>query len=236
MAKVNTKFYICRIEMQYLLHIDTSGDIPAIVLSCDGNLIDSFVPDSVKNHAAVVNVGVHQLLEKNGLKLADIDAFAVCGGPGSYTGLRIGLAAAKGFCYALQKPLLLDNRLDLIGYQLVGQYPDNYISYFTVLKAREREYFAAVYDKDFNTLVAPQHWFEDDLIDLFCRFENGIAAVSSLQEVPFLSGMNQFHAIENTNINFTSWSKYAYEKFTINDFVNIFSAEPFYLKQVFTHK
>src|SRR5689334_10977970 len=87
------------INMALILNIDTSSDYASIALSMDGKLVELMKNPEVRDHASWVHQGTHELLIKCGYTLQDLQAIAVTGGPGSYTGLRIGMSTAKGLCY-----------------------------------------------------------------------------------------------------------------------------------------
>src|ERR1019366_2430074 len=107
--------------MHYLLHIDTSTDTGAVAIGGDGNLLAYRANTETRNHATTINNMINDVLAEVKISLEDLSCIVVCAGPGSYTGLRIGLATAKGLCYALDKPLMLDNRLTLLAYQAYRQ-------------------------------------------------------------------------------------------------------------------
>jgi tRNA threonylcarbamoyladenosine biosynthesis protein TsaB len=103
--------------MSLLLSIETSTSICSVALHEEGHLIHSIeneVPQSASSQLAVM---VNQVLESCGKKPNEIRGVVVAAGPGSYTGLRIGVATAKGICYALQVPLISINTLELLAYQ-----------------------------------------------------------------------------------------------------------------------
>jgi tRNA threonylcarbamoyladenosine biosynthesis protein TsaB len=126
--------------MKYILHIDTSGESGRVGLSADGILLSWKYNDEPRNHAASVNLMIEQLISDAEISLRDLASVAVCGGPGSYTGLRIGLSVAKGLCYALDIPLMQHSRLLLLCYQQQNIHSDKFTFYASVLKARDKEY------------------------------------------------------------------------------------------------
>src|SRR5204863_8131404 len=97
--------------MALILNIDTAVDVASICLAKDGKVLSIDKNESQKDHAAWLHIAIKEIFEKNNLELRSVDAIAVTGGPGSYTGLRIGMATAKGLCYALNKPLVALNTL-----------------------------------------------------------------------------------------------------------------------------
>jgi len=95
--------------MATILHIETSASICSVALSSNGRQIGIMESNDDKSHARLLMPFVEQILNENQLKVQDIDAIAVSEGPGSYTGLRIGVSAAKGLAYAADKPLIAVN-------------------------------------------------------------------------------------------------------------------------------
>ena len=100
--------------MALILCIETGTDICSVGIARDGELISLRESDEGRDHARQVGVFVDELLEEMGLQPDDLDAVAVGKGPGSYTGLRIGVSFAKGLCYGIQKPLLAIGSLDAL--------------------------------------------------------------------------------------------------------------------------
>ncbi len=222
--------------MKYLLHIDTSADVGTILVSCDGRPVSYLQTQETRNHAGAINNMIAQLMIDAGISLTQLDAITVCAGPGSYTGLRIGLATAKGLCYALDKPLMLDNKLTLLAYRAYHQHPAC-AQYISLLTAREKEYFIGIYDQDFNETVSPQHIMADQLPQLG-KENRGTYMITDVLEstISELYINNNFQIENDTKIDLKSWAFYSFEKYNCNHFVNLMNAEPFYLKQVYTHK
>src|SRR5882672_2766392 len=102
--------------MEYLLHIDTSTDTGLLAIGCDGQLLAHSMIEESRNHAGTINNMINSLLADAHISFRQLSAVAVCAGPGSYPGLRIGLATAKVLCYALEKPLILDNKLTVLAH------------------------------------------------------------------------------------------------------------------------
>ena len=97
--------------MALILNIDTAIDTASVVSCKRWKVLSIAKNERQKDHAAWLHIAIKEIFEKNNLELNIIDAIAVTGGPGSYTGLRIGMATAKGICYALNKPLISLNTL-----------------------------------------------------------------------------------------------------------------------------
>ncbi len=219
--------------MDYLLHIDTSSDTGTVAVGGGGKLLAQRMNSETRNHAASINLMIEGVLADASISMEQLSGVIVCAGPGSYTGLRIGMATAKGICYALGKPLLLDNKLTLLAYQCSRIHKAS--QYIALLTAREKEYFAAVYDSEFNCILTPQHIMAEGLRNVIHDAGTTILitddiAAGNLIPIPDLQIDN------STNLNIGLWVYYANEQFRCSNIVNLSTAEPFYLKQVYTHK
>ncbi len=100
--------------MALILCIETGTDICSVGIARDGELLSLRESDRGRDHARKVGVFVDELLRENGIMPDEIDAVAVGKGPGSYTGLRIGVSFAKGLCYGIRKPLIAIGSLDAL--------------------------------------------------------------------------------------------------------------------------
>lgn len=101
-------------DMSLILCIETGTDICSVGLARDGELISLRESDQGRDHARQVGVFVDELLSQTGIAPEELDAVAVGKGPGSYTGLRIGVSFAKGLCYGLRIPLVAIGSLDAL--------------------------------------------------------------------------------------------------------------------------
>lgn len=144
--------------MALLLNIDTSGEQAFVALSQHGAVLAQRKCTTQKEHGAFVQTAIAELVQETGTTLQQVDAVAVTIGPGSYTGLRVGLASAKGLCYALNKPLLTIGTLDvwaLAGRNLLQQQQLQATHIIPLIDARRMEVFAAVFDAKGNELIPP---------------------------------------------------------------------------------
>ncbi|MCB9044990.1 MAG: tRNA (adenosine(37)-N6)-threonylcarbamoyltransferase complex dimerization subunit type 1 TsaB [Chitinophagales bacterium] len=222
--------------MAYILHIDTSGDTGLVALAKDGSSIGVIENTDTRNHAATLNTNIEQLLQQNSIGLNDLHAIAVCGGPGSYTGLRIGLATAKGFCYALDKPLMMHNKLLLMAtrHAYSNEEVANIVS---ILQARDKEYFIAVYNKSLQVLIEPRHIFEEQLANIAAEIPGSGLVTGYINDViRSVFNVQPEHENGTEKIDIDSWVRYTSEQYNCHGFITLASAEPFYLKQVYTHK
>ncbi|MBC7555045.1 MAG: tRNA (adenosine(37)-N6)-threonylcarbamoyltransferase complex dimerization subunit type 1 TsaB [Taibaiella sp.] len=222
--------------MNYFLHIDTTGNTATIALSAGGILSDTVVTRESRNHASEINILIDQLLAQNSITLADVTAIAVCGGPGSYTGLRIGLSTAKGLCYALDIPLMMHSKLTLLAMAAFKTHGQKFEYYLPVLKAREKEYFTSIYNNRFENITVPVHVSEEELDDILSKHTNSCTISNDIPEELASKYIDSSYVSNNTEIDMQLWAFYSLEEFKCNNTVNLSTAEPFYLKQVYTHK
>lgn len=145
--------------MPTILNIDTATEHAGVCLGRDNEILALVESTEQKNHAAFVQPAIESIIQKTGIALKDIDAVAVTAGPGSYTGLRVGLSSAKGICYALQKKLILVNTLEVMAQAVISEEPSLVTGNDTLLcpmiDARRMEVFTATYDQQLQELKSP---------------------------------------------------------------------------------
>jgi tRNA threonylcarbamoyladenosine biosynthesis protein TsaB len=142
--------------LSLILNIDTAAKIGSVCLSKDGEPLQTLVNDQQKDHAATMVPFVQEIMKTQGVTPEQLDAIAVSAGPGSYTGLRVGVATAKGLCYAWNKPLIAISTLQMMAQGLHMQLMDNAAFYCPMLDARRMEVYTAIYNPDLSTVLAPQ--------------------------------------------------------------------------------
>ncbi|WP_461077078.1 tRNA (adenosine(37)-N6)-threonylcarbamoyltransferase complex dimerization subunit type 1 TsaB [Spirosoma flavus] len=132
--------------MSLLLSLDTSTTVCSVALHRDGTLLGSYELFTERTSAAMLTTLINNVVQQTGHELHQLDAIAVAKGPGSYTGLRIGVSTAKGLCFALDKPLIAINTLAAMTEQVRHFFPDNY-TLCPMLDARRMEVYRAFYDQ-----------------------------------------------------------------------------------------
>ena len=138
--------------MSVILNIDTSMGTAGVCLSKAGTVLALAESQDQKNHSSWLHPAIRRLLAETGYGPGDLRAVAVTAGPGSYTGLRVGMAAAKGFCYALGIPLIAENTLNMMAFAAREQLPEADLL-CPMIDARRMEVFAAVYQKGGEVLL-----------------------------------------------------------------------------------
>ena len=220
--------------LNYILNIETSTTNCSVSLF-KGSEIVMVREENDENysHSKRLHVFINELLEKSNLSPKDLSAISVSKGPGSYTGLRIGVSSAKGLCFALGIPLISVDTLDAFAHQI--EISDGFI--IPLIDARRMEVYSSVYDSNFKKIretkaeILSENSFEDYLKN---------------SKVYFLGNSNDKtkSIIDNSNAIFiedklpssTEIGKLAYKKFISNDFENTGDFEPFYLKEFIGNK
>lgn len=160
--------------MALLLNIDTATEHASVCITRDDTLLGMIESSDQKNHAAFLQPAIAQLVRDTGIALTEIDAVAATAGPGSYTGLRVGLSSAKGICYALDKKLVLVDTLKVMAMSILSYFQENSVEPIPgavirpLIDARRMEVFTALYDLSLTELEAPNalvldsHAFENE--------------------------------------------------------------------------
>src|ERR1700712_822247 len=138
-----------------LLLIDTSGETASVILSRDGLVLACSGNTVARDHSAWLHPAIQQILAETKYAPRDIQAVAVVSGPGSYTGLRVGMSAAKGFCVALGIPLITCSNLLLMASSMVPLTGDDEDLLCPMIDARRQEVFTALYTHELETVKSP---------------------------------------------------------------------------------
>jgi tRNA threonylcarbamoyladenosine biosynthesis protein TsaB len=171
------------------------------------------------------------MIKDAGCTMKDINAVAVSNGPGSYTGLRIGLSAAKGLCYALQIPLITIGTLQMM---VQGVEKNEANLYCPMIDARRMEVFTAMYGSEGKEITSPaalildENSFAEDLkMNRILFFGNGAAKFKNI-----CSHSNAIFSGLHTDAS--QLAKLSQQKFTAKDFADLAYCEPLYVKEFFT--
>ncbi len=225
--------------MSTILHIDTATEQAGVCISRDKTVLRLLESPDQKNHAAFVQPAIGQLLQETGISLSAIDAVAVVAGPGSYTGLRVGLASAKGICYALNKPLILLNTLKVMARALINnsvssQRPVTGTDLVCpLIDARRMEVFTAVYDTSLQEIWPPQALIlEQESFNGLLRDTRVHFCGSGLQKLEgLISHANAF--FHPSSHSAQDMVMLAEEAFETQSFADLAYSEPLYVKEFF---
>ncbi len=220
--------------------IETATEVCSVALASDGQLISIRETNKGNSHSANVAVFIDEVIKESGKKLNDLDAIAVSKGPGSYTGLRIGVSSAKGLSYGLRIPLISVNTLKAMthGVLKTGFTHDANALFCPMIDARRMEVYSAFYDENLQQIRDVQA----DIIDEATYkeyleqhpvyfFGNGS---QKCKEV--LSMYLNAHFIEEIHLSAASMIQLAEEKYKLKEFENSAYFEPFYLKDFIAAK
>lgn len=224
--------------MSLILNIDTATETAYISLSKNGEVIVSVENKDQKDHGSFLQPAIQELLKTAHVAIKQLDAVAVVAGPGSYTGLRVGMASAKGLSFALSIPLIVIHTLELftlaaINYHQQEGNQDNLL-YCPMIDARRMEVFTALYDKNLHivrepaAIVLDENSFANDLLNNKVAFFGS----GSTKWKNICSHSNAIY-INHLN-NVLAMSKLGFTKFFNKDFADLAYSEPFYLKEFFT--
>ena len=148
--------------MSLILSIDTSTKACSVALHQDGKLLAVNELYTEKSHSGMLTTLCENVVKHAGFSLKSLDAFAVAKGPGSYTGLRIGVSTAKGFCFALDKPLIAVNTLEAMAYQLKDFYDEPHLL-CPMIDARRMEVYCQILDNQMNIISETEAKIIDEL-------------------------------------------------------------------------
>ena len=149
--------------MATILNIETSTDVCSVALTRDGQVLEHHEDYQGQNHARVLSPFIESVLKYVTSRELKLDAVAVSIGPGSYTGLRIGLSEAKGLCFGMNVPLVGINTLKLLTVSVMfNNFFEDEVLFAPMIDARRMEVYTAVYDPALNELMAPQALILDD--------------------------------------------------------------------------
>jgi len=136
-----------------ILQIETATTVCSVALAKDGHVLGFKQIDERNIHAEIITLFIDELITGAGIPYNDIDAVAVSSGPGSYTGLRIGVSTAKGLCFALEKPLIAIETLAAMAQGVIAKSSiDKKTLLCPMIDARRMEVYTALFDSDGNRI------------------------------------------------------------------------------------
>ena len=213
--------------MSIILNIETATKNCSVALAKEGKTIAcKEIAEQNFSHAEKLHVFIEELLVENNLQFSDLNAIAVSQGPGSYTGLRIGVSSAKGFCYALNIPLIAIDTLQLLAKQI--QIEDGIT--IPMIDARRMEVFTAIYNKNHQQVRSTQAEIIDE--NSYQEISEKIHLVGDGTE-KFKNTLTHERFVFHSDVIFPSakeMSKLSFERYKISDFVDVAYFEPYYLK------
>jgi len=221
--------------MATILNIETSTDYCSVSITKDGKCEHLRInhPDSTRKaaHSELLAVFVKEVIEEASIKVSDLDAIALSGGPGSYTGLRIGTSVSKGLCFGGDLPLISINTLAIIAAMAQTKFRGQYDFLVPMIDARRMEVYTAIFTPNLDLtadveakVITPDSFSEFKGKKLiFCG--NGAPKCSEVL------GNSDFIFIDDIYPSAEFMGELAENAFKNNKFVDLVYYEPFYLKE-----
>ncbi len=216
--------------MATILNIETSTEVCSVTIAKNGELLFKKETPEGLRHSELLTVFIEELVKENNFELSQLDAVAVSKGPGSYTGLRIGVSVAKGLCYGLKIPLIAVNSLEVMGIHAAESSSEKML-FCPMIDARRMEVYTALYNAEGEAIlpVSAEIIEEDFLSDrlktnkiLF--FGNG--AEKCKTKITHSNAL--FNGPAKTSAQFMQ--KLTEIKYNNQEFEDVAYFEPFYLK------
>jgi tRNA threonylcarbamoyladenosine biosynthesis protein TsaB len=210
-----------------ILNIDTAIQASSICLAENDRPVSAKINPSQKDSAAWLHVAIKEILSETHFNFQQLDAIAVSEGPGSYTGLRVGMATAKGLCYVLNKPLITTNTLQIMAFAARGKHSGLLCP---MIDARRMEVFTAVFDRELNPVVSPTNLIVN---------ENSFNGLLQKNQILFCgNGAHKFQQIvKHSNALFafiefdaSMMANLSYKSFLKGEFADLAYSQPFYGK------
>ncbi len=220
--------------MPIILHIDTATAFASVCLAENDIVIAFEANEEQNNHASFLQPAIKKMMLDWKIDLKDIDAISVTNGPGSYTGLRVGLASAKGLCFALNKPLITLSTLEAMVTASIKENNHAELLYCPMIDARRMEVFTALYTnelifvKNAQPLILDENSFSDYLKNQTIIFSG--SGAEKAKKI-FQSINAKFTDVQHSAKNMIALSL---KKFQENNFSDIAYTSPNYGKEFYT--
>jgi tRNA threonylcarbamoyladenosine biosynthesis protein TsaB len=221
-----------------LLHIETATRVCSVALSIDGMIISKRESSEKNIHSSIITLFINEILEEAGLEFSGLDAICVSKGPGSYTGLRIGVSTAKGLCYALDKPLIAVGTLQALAWgarrqiRSISAHLNEKILFCPMIDARRMEVYYALFDPDLKQVrdTRAEVIHADSFNEYFKDHEIWFTGDGAEKCREFFSGQPNARFTENPLPSAGYLAELAEQHFKAGHFDDTAYFEPFYLK------
>ena len=223
--------------MASILCIETSTEVCSVALAVSGIAVATKEDTSGRNHAQMLTRFVEEVMKAKNISFNQLDAVAVSGGPGSYTGLRIGVSIAKGLCYASGLPMISIPALEALAHHVInlpdilGNRNDLPVLYCPMIDARRMEVYTAIY----NDHLVKVRDIQADIIDhssftTFLQHHKIIFFGNGAEKCKMTIQHPNAFFLENIGNSAVYMAALAEAAFEADNFVNVAYYEPFYLK------
>lgn len=218
--------------MSLIISIETSGKACSVALAENGHLsAQRQILAENYPHARVLHVFIQEVIQETGISTSNLQAVAVSAGPGSYTGLRIGVAAAKGLCFALDIPLIEISTLWLMALRAKTIHPE-YEQYVPMIDARRMEVYTQTFDNNLKALTAIEpRVLDENYFHPFSNFKTLLCGDGSIKCTDLIQKKNNLFIDGTLYPQAENMCEIAKDKFNRKEFVDVKYFEPFYLKE-----
>ena len=221
--------------MANILNIETSTDVCSVALTSEGQVLDHRENYDGQTHATLLSQYVKDMLDYARSREMKLDAIAVSIGPGSYTGLRIGLSEAKGLAFGLQVPLIGVNTLQLMTVSTMFNHfiEEDKVLYVPMIDARRMEVYTAAYTPALDAVVEPQAMILDEH-SFEAQLEQGYTLVlmgngsDKARQVLSRDGVRFIEGIKPVAVDMLALAEKAYRE---GNFIDVAYSTPLYLKE-----
>ena len=214
-----------------ILQINTAFNEASISISRNGLLVHEMINANQQEHAGFIQPAIKDICTQLNISLNELSAVAVMNGPGSYTGLRVGLSSAKGICFALDIPLICINTLDWIAF---GNQTTETELICPMIDARRMEVFTGLYNCNMKNIFPSSAMVLDDNSFSVYLLSHTInfcgTGASKWKEI--CTSKNAYFLNETHDTS--HFSSLAFSKYSEKNFANVAYSEPFYLKEFYT--
>jgi tRNA threonylcarbamoyladenosine biosynthesis protein TsaB len=220
-----------------ILHIETATQVCSVALSAGGSILQIRETRDKNSHSTTITVFIDEMMKAAGMAFSSLDAVAVSMGPGSYTGLRIGVSTAKGICYAIDKPLIAVGTLQSMAAGAVKGMESAGMESLPILlcpmiDARRMEVYSGLYDlnlkpaRDIRAEIVTESSFAAELEQHQVWFFGDGADKCK----PLLGNHPNARFIDDFQLSASFMVNLAEEKFNRSEFEDVVYFEPYYLK------
>lgn len=225
--------------MAFILHLETSSPVCSVALSKGSEMIRCIESNEANVHSSHLSIFIRKILEETGIAVTNLSAVAVSNGPGSYTGLRIGLSTAKGICYGGDLPLITVDSLQVMASWFKKKnsaeiHADTLI--VPLIDARRKEVYAGYYDtqiqpvKNSEAVILDELSFEEMMQQQTCLFiGSGAEKTKKILKSHYNSRFFPDFVTSALGMIDIAWNMYQQQQFA-----DLAYSEPFYLKQAYT--
>lgn len=220
-----------------ILLLETATPVCSVAIAKDSEILAQCASAEANAHSSRLSAFVQQLLQKCGMTPRDLDAVCVSSGPGSYTGLRIGVSSAKGFCYALSIPLLSVPTLQGMAAQYFTQHPDYNGLVCPMIDARRMECYTAIFSRDAEVKPVSADIITPDIYDAYLNQGPVVFCGDGAEKTKPLLGVHS-HAVyaPEFQISAAGMLPLAMKKWEAKQFEDVAYFEPYYLKDFVAKK